>query len=83
MKCGIYRIDFTVDTGYEYKRRTCIIMAANLELATENFQAWFSKVAPTESIIVDNLTDIVFITSVIPVNGNDYGMIIYQDYRRE
>lgn len=79
---GIYRINFTVDTGYIFKKRVCIIMATDSEEAMKDFRSWFNKVAPTESIIVDTLTDITFVMSVFMTDDNtDSDMIIYQDYK--
>ena len=80
---GIYRINFTVDTGYVFKKQVCIIMATDSEEAMKDFRSWFNKVAPTESIIIDTLTDITFVMSVFMTDDNtDSDMIIYQDYKK-
>lgn len=80
---GIYRINFTVDTGYIYLKRVCIVLAINSGEAMKHFRTWFNKVAPTESIIINTLTDITLVMSVFIADNICSDMIIYQDYKNK
>jgi len=71
-----WKINFTIDTGYEYLQRECIIIANNQEIALNKFNEWIFPKLHGEICMEDSQTQIKEILE------NNYG-IIYQNCFKE
>lgn len=71
-----WKINFIIDTGYEWLKRECVIIAEDEENALKNFDKWISPKLYGERFVEDSQTQIK------EIQTNDYG-IIYQNYFKE
>lgn len=66
-----WEISFTIDTGYDWQKYVCLIVAENEEQARKNFNNWVSPRLHGEKFVVDSKTKITL------KHETEYG-IIYQ-----
>ena len=71
-----WKINFIIDTGYEWLKRECVIIAEDKENALKNFDKWISPKLHGERFVEDSQTQIK------EIQTNDYG-IIYQNCFKE
>jgi hypothetical protein len=67
-----WKINFIIDTGYEWLKRECVIIADDRERALKKFDEWILPKLHGERFVEDSQTQIKEIST------NDYG-IIYQN----
>lgn len=72
----LWKIIFTIDTGYTWFEKECIITADNQEDALKKFNEWINPQLHGENFIEDSKTKIK------KIQPNKYG-IIYQNYFKE
>lgn len=71
-----WKINFIIDTGYEWLKRECVIIAEDEKSALKNFDKWISPKLHGERFVEDSQTKIE------EMQTNDYG-IIYQNCFKE
>ena len=67
-----WKVNYVVDTGYEWKHCVCIIKAESEEAALEILHTDFESNLPGEKFILDNYTEITECNN---------GAIIYNSWR--
>lgn len=75
MNNKLWKITFTIDTGYTWFERDCIVIACDEESALKNFNKWITPKLHGERFVEDELT------KTVELSADDYG-VIYQNYIR-
>lgn len=72
-----WKINFTIDTGYDWLKRICIISAPTEEEAKERFKKWVNPLLTGEKCVLDKDTKIT------PIEISEEQPILYQDAFKE
>ena len=74
---NLYRIDFYIDTGYEYLKKFAVVFADNEKAAIEKLRKWISPKLHGETFA--ELDDAI----VNRIEENEFGIICENVFRKQ